>query len=207
MAVTPNYSWPVPVNTDLVKDGAEAIKDLGDAIDATVFGLPSGGISLISSTTVTAQASFSISSVFSATYDNYVIAINLVQSTSAQNELRYRLRTSGGDDSSVVYDFGLSLIFYNATTSIIGGAYAATSALINTNFYPANPIKFNLNLNGINTASKSTTAVINGGNSSGSGQGTSGCSVNSAATHTGITFFSSAGTTYTGKIKIYGLAN
>ena len=44
MAVTPNYSWPVPVNTDYVKDGAEAIKDLGDAIDATVFGLPSGAV-------------------------------------------------------------------------------------------------------------------------------------------------------------------
>ena len=36
MAVTPNYSWPVPVNTDLVKDGAVAIKDLGDAVDATL---------------------------------------------------------------------------------------------------------------------------------------------------------------------------
>jgi hypothetical protein len=40
MAVTPNYGWPVPVATDFVKDGYEAIADLGDAIDATVFGLP-----------------------------------------------------------------------------------------------------------------------------------------------------------------------
>jgi hypothetical protein len=39
MAVTPNYGWPVPVATDYVKDGYAAIADLGDAIDATVFGL------------------------------------------------------------------------------------------------------------------------------------------------------------------------
>ena len=39
MAVTPNYSWPIPVATDLVKDGYQAIADLGDAIDATVFAL------------------------------------------------------------------------------------------------------------------------------------------------------------------------
>jgi hypothetical protein len=33
---TPLNGWPVPVSTDLVKDGAEAIEDLGDAIDASV---------------------------------------------------------------------------------------------------------------------------------------------------------------------------
>ena len=40
MAVTPNYSWPVPVNTDYVKDGAEAIKDLGDAVDGSLAYMP-----------------------------------------------------------------------------------------------------------------------------------------------------------------------
>ena len=60
MAVTPNYSWPVPVNTDLVKDGAEAIKDLGDAIDATVFGLPSGAVVQVLSTTKTDTFSASV---------------------------------------------------------------------------------------------------------------------------------------------------
>jgi hypothetical protein len=38
---TPNYGWPVPTSTDYVKDGATAIEALGDAIDTTVFGLPS----------------------------------------------------------------------------------------------------------------------------------------------------------------------
>jgi hypothetical protein len=33
---TPINGWPVPVSTDLVKDGAVAIETLGDAIDASV---------------------------------------------------------------------------------------------------------------------------------------------------------------------------
>jgi hypothetical protein len=36
MASTPNYNWPTPDNTDLVKNGALAIRTLGDAIDTTV---------------------------------------------------------------------------------------------------------------------------------------------------------------------------
>jgi len=37
MATTTNYSWTTPDDTDLVKDGASAIRTLGSAIDTTVF--------------------------------------------------------------------------------------------------------------------------------------------------------------------------
>ena len=37
MATTTNYSWTTPDNTDLVKNGALAIRTLGSAIDTTVF--------------------------------------------------------------------------------------------------------------------------------------------------------------------------
>jgi hypothetical protein len=47
---TPNYGWPVPTSTDYVKDGAAAIEALGDAIDATVFGLGSGILQVVSTT-------------------------------------------------------------------------------------------------------------------------------------------------------------
>jgi len=36
MATTTNYNWQTPDDTDLVKDGAAAIRDLGDDIDTTV---------------------------------------------------------------------------------------------------------------------------------------------------------------------------
>jgi hypothetical protein len=42
MATTPNFSWPTPDNTDLVKNGALAIRTLGDAIDASLVDLEGG---------------------------------------------------------------------------------------------------------------------------------------------------------------------
>jgi hypothetical protein len=37
MASTPEYGWPTPNDSDYVKDGAEAMRNLGDAIDSTVY--------------------------------------------------------------------------------------------------------------------------------------------------------------------------
>lgn len=39
---TPNFGWPVPTSTDLVKDGATAIEALGDSIDASMLDLKGG---------------------------------------------------------------------------------------------------------------------------------------------------------------------
>ena len=83
--VTPNYSWPVPTSTDLVKDGATAIEALGDAIDATVFGLGSPALTLIKTQTIgTAVSSVTVTGAFTTTYDNYkVIVAGGVASTNA----------------------------------------------------------------------------------------------------------------------------
>jgi hypothetical protein len=37
MATTPEYGWPTPNDSDYVKNGAEAMRNLGDAIDSTVY--------------------------------------------------------------------------------------------------------------------------------------------------------------------------
>ena len=37
MALSPNYSWPEPDDSSYVKFGADAMRDLGDAIDATLY--------------------------------------------------------------------------------------------------------------------------------------------------------------------------
>ena len=72
---TPNYGWPVPTSTDYVKDGATAIEALGDAIDATVFGLGSG-LKLIKTQAIgSAVTSVTVTNAFSSTYDNYKIIV------------------------------------------------------------------------------------------------------------------------------------
>lgn len=44
MATTTNYGWTTPNDTDLVKDGASAIRTLGSSIDTTVFNNASAAI-------------------------------------------------------------------------------------------------------------------------------------------------------------------
>jgi hypothetical protein len=39
MALSPNYGWDEPDDSDFVMDGAEAMRILGDDIDSTVYGI------------------------------------------------------------------------------------------------------------------------------------------------------------------------
>ncbi len=97
---TPNYGWPVPTSTDLVKDGAVAIEALGDAIDATVFGLGTG-LTLITTQAFTTAAAVNINNCFTSTYTNYRLLITA--QGSAGTNLNFRYRVSGVDNSATIY--------------------------------------------------------------------------------------------------------
>jgi hypothetical protein len=56
--VTPNFNWPVPTSTDLVKDGATAIEALGDSIDASLIDLKGGTIGQVLSKTSNTDMDF-----------------------------------------------------------------------------------------------------------------------------------------------------
>jgi len=118
---TPNYSWPVPTSTDLVKDGATAIEALGDAIDATVFGLPVAGLTKISSTAFSAVTSVSVNNCFSATYQNYRVIITY-SAASAGAQDSFRFRVGGADNSTANYTNSGFLVTTTPTTSTFGGA-------------------------------------------------------------------------------------
>jgi hypothetical protein len=86
MAVTPNYSWPTPDNTDLVRDGAEAIRDLGDAIDATVFSIPTGGETLLASGNLTG-ASVNVTGIVGTDYNSISVYAEGIRVVSNANLL------------------------------------------------------------------------------------------------------------------------
>jgi hypothetical protein len=107
---TPNYGWAVPTSTDLVKDGATAIETLGDAIDAsmnTALGTKKAGMVLLNTTSFSGVSSQSVNDVFSATYKNYRIIINVLGSGSGGGGFgtNLRLRVSGTDNSSSNYRY------------------------------------------------------------------------------------------------------
>jgi hypothetical protein len=128
MGTTTNNGWPTPVATDLVKDGWEAIKDLGDAIDTTlgVYAPLTPGLTLINTTSFTAVASQSVNDVFSATYNLYLIKYNITaKSTGAIQGLR--LRFSGLDDTGSNYFRNSPYFRANSTT--VSGGWAAISSM------------------------------------------------------------------------------
>jgi hypothetical protein len=121
--VTPNYNWPVPQSTDFVKDGADSIKDLGDAIDATVFGLVGGtALTLISKTTIgAAVASVNVTGAFSSSYSRYKIFITGSGTTTADVNLALKL----GASTTGYYWGGPGISFGGGTTSIAGSNQAS----------------------------------------------------------------------------------
>jgi hypothetical protein len=123
---TTNYGWAIPQSTDLVKDGATAIATLGSAIDTsinTALGTKKAGMVLLNTTSFSAVASQSVNSVFNTNYDNYLILLDFVASTSIS--LSYRLRVGGVDNSSAVY--ARQYLFANSTTVSAGRATTNTS--------------------------------------------------------------------------------
>ena len=115
---TPNYGWTVPTSTDLVKDGATAIETLGDAIDAsmnTALGTKKAGMVLLNTTSFSGVASQSVNDVFSATYTNYRIFINLT--SAAGSQVLMRLRVAGADNTTSNYTTALYYLRSNISAA------------------------------------------------------------------------------------------
>jgi hypothetical protein len=112
---TPNYGWDVPTSTDYVKDGATAIETLGDDIDATLYTALGGnypGLRLISSVTFTSQTTISLNSIFSATYDNYLLDYRI--DTGVSTNVTCKMN-NGGTPTSGGTDYAFSRIFWTGT--------------------------------------------------------------------------------------------
>jgi len=198
---TPNYAWPVPTSTDYVKDGAVAIEALGDAIDATVFGLPSAGLTLISTTTIgTAVASVTVSGAFSATYDNYQIVVSDGVVSAATN-----LKLTLGATATGYYG-GLASIIFST------GALNTTSDNNATSFSSiSRPTTNTLNASfELNSPFLAKNTMINSNYNSAITSGDAGFYagfLNNSTSYTAFTLATTAGTFTGGKIRVYGFKN
>ena len=198
---TPNYGWPVPTSTDFVKDGATAIEALGDAIDATVFGLPASSLSLISTTTIgTAVSSVAVTGVFSSTYDNYLVTV-----------------MDGVASGSIYCNFqlGATVAGYRAAGSF--NAYNAGSVSAHTNNNTANwtnivggttaSLHGAISLFGPNLAKNTHMAFTSSQSVNIGSSFTGGGYVDSATQYTGFTIITQSGTLTGGTIRVYGYQN
>lgn len=196
--VTPNYNWPVPLSTDLVKDGADAIKDLGDAIDATVFGLPSGGLTLINTTTFSAVASQSVNDVFTSSYANYRVLLDVVGSTDMV--IYCRLRASGTDNSSATY---------NTRRATLESTYTTTYSATATSFHFAVGRATNksaASFDFFNPKSATQTSALGQSYEPASLIDLSGLTFTNTTQFDGFSLLPNTGT-ITGTLRVYGYAN
>jgi hypothetical protein len=192
--VTPNYSWPVPTSTDLVKDGASAIEALGDAIDATLFAQTSGMTLVKTQTIGTTVSSVTVTDAFSATYENYRIFINGgVGSTTAQITLKLGASTTGYYLSSLRVDF-------NSTTVV--GANNNNAALWSTvGAFTTDSVRSQIDLHSPFLAKFTNISAVVWADTAGlTNQGTH----KVATSYTDFTLATVSGTLTGGEIYVYG---
>ena len=120
---TTNYLFDYPTSTDYVKDGATAIQTLATDVDTTLFTALGGsypGLRLVKKQTIgTAVSSVTVTSAFSATYENYLIKVTGGVASTA-NEFQIQL---SGITTSVYYS-NLLYNSYGFTTPLAGSTTA-----------------------------------------------------------------------------------
>lgn len=102
MATSPNYGWLEPDNTDLVKNGALAIRTLGNAIDTTMA-------TMTPKSTVTTKGDL-VAATAASTPARLAVGNNgetLVADSSTSTGLRYQGNYAAGKNKVINGDFGI----------------------------------------------------------------------------------------------------
>lgn len=197
MGTTANYSWPTPVATDLVKDGWEAIKDLGDAADTTVKAVSDAqGLIHIETQTFSAVSAVSFSNVLTSDYKYFRVMVNGTAS-GAGIDLRLRFRSSTTDRTANYYSAAWVFTFASGTDSKVSN---------NAGFIPicainANEFFVNFDISGLVSAKPTVTGRSMG--DAWAGAASFGGLRAVSETNNGFTLLTSSGT-MTGEASVYG---
>lgn len=170
MPTTTNYGWTTPADTDLVKDGASAIRTLGSAIDTTVFNNASAAIA---KTIVDAKGDL-IAATAADTVSRLAVGTNgqyLQADSTAATGLKWVTLSAGGMTelasgslSGTTVTLSSISASYKDLVLVLRDFYAATSQKINIRFN--NDTTANLHMNGgsyVNYDGNQVNAAINVG--------------------------------------------
>jgi hypothetical protein len=133
---TPNFGWPVPTSTDLVKDGATAIEALGDGIDASLLDLKGGTTGQVLAKASATDMDFSwVAQDDSNAIQNAIVDAkgDLIAATAADTPARLAVGTNGQvltADSTA--STGLAWSTVSVATSL--GYAAGKNKIINGDF-------------------------------------------------------------------------
>jgi hypothetical protein len=126
---TPNFGWPVPTSTDLVKDGATAIEALGDGVDASLVDLKGGTTGQVLAKTSATDLDFT----WVTTDDANAIQNSIVDAkgdliSATGNDTPARLAVGSNGETLVANSAASSGLQYNANfaagkNKLINGAF------------------------------------------------------------------------------------
>jgi hypothetical protein len=158
----------------------------------------SSGLTLISTTTLSAVSSQSINSVFNSTYTNYLILFNITSASANSGSILMRLRASGTDATASNYFYG-GFINYNGT---VNNNYGTTTYWKIGNNQTGGKGAAVINLFAPNLASNTQATILISEFGDTAEHYSGNHSVNTA--YDGVTIYTSDSTTITGAVSIYG---
>jgi hypothetical protein len=202
MATTTNYGFEIPDDTDLVKDGALAMRDLGQDVDTQLFTALGGnypGLRLVKKQTIgTGVSSVQVTSAFSATYDAYkIVVVGGVTSNSATSLLLTLGATATGYYSKTVYGV------YTDNT-VLGFGSANGSSWQNAGQGTTNGLSLDVELQAPFLATRTLFSGSNSGQQTNEAYYQSAGYLNNATSYTSFTITTGGGTMTGGTIYVYG---
>ena len=198
MPTTTKMGIVYPASTDLVKDGATAMGTISTTVDNKT------GLVLLNTTSFSAVASQSINDVFSSSFDNYVIILSDLLSSTGTPDLLMRMRVSSADNSSAQYS--INYIARSDTALVSGQTLNATSWNLGTlgtadrsyfEFKMSNPFK-------AQTTNMITQNVTRSSNSTAQVASVAGLAHAVSTSYTGFTIYPSANN-FSGVVSVYGV--
>ena len=163
----------------------------------------SGSISATGAVSFTSASAISLNDVFSSTYDNYRIVLNISSQNTAGNAVTMRLRVSGSDATTNYFTYS-----YHTRTSL--GAIGADNGNPGSVFFVgyANPTYPTASVTDIyspfETRKTVGTMQFMGGDSTTFFGSQGGFVHDTSASYTGFTILAASGGTITGSVSIYG---
>jgi hypothetical protein len=201
MPTTANYGWTIPADTDLVKNGAAAIRTLGNAIDTTAAASFGSDLTLITRNSFSNVATVDVDSVFTTTYKTYLIVFEIVNAATGTDDLHFQLR----------YGTTTQTASYYCSTAVSNHS-SSTFTNVNSNNASQYTMASNtenfagyMYITGVGNTSEYPRFFGNANDFAQSLTLTLGGNVRTTQTYTGFRLKSSS-TNITGTVAVYGLA-
>jgi hypothetical protein len=156
---TPNFGWPVPTSTDLVKDGAVAIEALGDAIDASMLDFKGGTTNQVLAKNSNTDMDFKWVSDATGMTNPMTTTGDTIYSSSGSTPARLGIGSTG---QVLTVAGGVPSWATPASAGLVGVAAIATSATLSVTAHTQHTLPLpaeNFDTDGFHSTSSNTSRI------------------------------------------------